>query len=94
MWIVSMRFATDLPEEELLRLSRESLPRFLALPGLQQKYYVRDAATGLVGGVYQFDDEQSARDYVAGPIVAAVPSRFAVTGDVLVEVLEVTLTLR
>ncbi|MDQ4214017.1 YdhR family protein [Microbacterium capsulatum] len=88
-----MRFATDLAEEELLRLSRESFPRFHTQPGLQQKYYVRDAATGLVGGVYLFDDEQAARDYVAGPIVAAVPHRFQVVGDVSVEVLEVTLTL-
>lgn len=39
------------------------------------------------------EDERSARDYVAGPIVAAVPSRFEVTGEILTEVLEVTLTL-
>ena len=93
MWIVSMRFRAALPDDELLRLSRESFPKFRALAGLDQKYYVKDHETGCVGGVYLFETEQTARDYVAGPIVTAVPQRFQVTGEVSVEVLEVTLTL-
>ena len=93
MWIVSMRFRSPLPVDELHRLSRESIPKFRALPGLDQKFYVRSDDTGLVGGVYLFESEQAARDYVAGPIVAAVPQRFQVEGEVAVEVLEVTHTM-
>ncbi|GAB3807207.1 hypothetical protein GCM10028798_31310 [Humibacter antri] len=88
-----MRFRSQLSDDDLLRLSRESLPKFRALPGLRQKYYVQNHEDGIVGGVYLFESEREARDYATGPIVAAVPERFGVTGDVSVEVLEVTLTL-
>jgi hypothetical protein len=93
MWIVSMRFRSELDEAEIIRLSEESFPKFRAVPGLRQKYYVKNADTGLVGGIYLFESEQTARDYVAGPIPAAVPQRFNVSGEVAIEVLEVALTL-
>lgn len=93
MWIVRMRFETALGEAEQEELSRAGLPKFRALDGLRQKYYVRNRDAGVVGGIYLFESEQAARAYVDGPIVASVGERFRVVGDVEIELLEVELTL-
>lgn len=93
MWIVSMRFRTRLDDAQLESISRAGVPKFRALPELQQKYYVKNHDTGLVGGVYLFDSREAAQGYIDGPIVATVADRYEIEGDVAIELLEVQLTL-
>ncbi|TQF69352.1 hypothetical protein FK531_11505 [Rhodococcus spelaei] len=93
MWIVRMRFETALDEAEQEKLSRAGLPKFRALEGLLQKYYVRNRDAGVVGGVYLFESKEAAQAYIDGPIVASVGERFRVVGDVEIELLEVEMTL-
>lgn len=93
MWIVSMRFTSQLDEADQEKISRGGLQKFREVDGLRQKYYVRNHDDGTVGGIYLFDSREAAEAYVAGPIVAGVGDRFAVQGDVRIEKLEVMLTL-
>lgn len=93
MMIVNMRMQTELPKDEVDRLCREGFPKFKALEGLKQKYYIHNHENGDLGGVYFFETRKAAEDYVAGPIVATVAERFKVVGDVKIECVEVLYTL-
>ena len=54
-------FRTDMAVEEALRKVEEPTVRefFQRVPGLWQKYYVRDPVTGEIGGIYLFDSRES-----------------------------------
>jgi hypothetical protein len=42
------------------------------VPGLRWKIWLLDEAESRGGGIYLFDDEESVRAYLEGPIVAAL----------------------
>ncbi|HVJ56467.1 MAG TPA: YdhR family protein [Terrimicrobiaceae bacterium] len=44
------------------------------VPGLRWKIWLPDEAESRGGGIYLFDDEESVRAYLEGPIVAALKS--------------------
>ena len=44
------------------------------VPGLRWKIWLLDEAESRGGGIYLFDDEESVRAYLEGPIVAALKS--------------------
>jgi hypothetical protein len=52
--ILFVRVKSELDEKELERRVIERRPRFLDVPGLMQKIYGRDEATGDVCGIYFF----------------------------------------
>ncbi len=93
MWVVNMRMISNKPMDELDTLSRAGFAKFKALPGLLQKHYILNHATGEVGGVYLFETQEAAETYVAGPIVASVKERFGIDGDVTIEVAEILYSL-
>lgn len=47
-------------------------PYVAEAPGLLWKLWLLDEAEGLFSGVYLFEDEAAAREYLAGPIMAMV----------------------
>jgi hypothetical protein len=49
--ILLVRFRSALSLEQLTKVAEERLPQFQALAGLQQKYYLQDAATGEYAGL-------------------------------------------
>ena len=52
MIIQTVKFKSALSEAEIQQVMEERAPQFRALPGLLQKYYLRDIQTGEVGAVY------------------------------------------
>jgi hypothetical protein len=44
------------------------------VPGLRWKIWLLNEAESRGGGIYLFDDEESARAYLEGPIIAAMKS--------------------
>lgn len=50
--VLLVRFKTSLSPEEIARVAEERTPEFKALKGLQQKYYIRDVASGEYAGLY------------------------------------------
>ena len=57
--ILFVRIKSDLDPEELERRIKERKPHFLEVPGLVQKIYGRDEATGDVCGIYFFETEDA-----------------------------------
>ena len=55
--ILYVRVKSELDDEELERRLIERRPRFLEVPGLVQKIYGRDEASGDYCGIYFFEDE-------------------------------------
>ena len=85
-----VKFRSDLTEEELLRIAHERAPRFRAIPGLIQKYYVRRAGPGEYAGVYLWDSKESAATFRESELARSIPEAYQVveapeteTGDVL-----------
>ncbi|MGW7339689.1 YdhR family protein [Streptomyces sp. NPDC054808] len=89
MQVLSMRFRSPKPVPEIEAMTEASLPLFQALPGLLQKYYVANRENDEVGGIYIWDSPEHLQDYLAGPIVAAMPERFAMPEPPRIEILDV-----
>lgn len=86
--ILFVRVRSGLDFEELERRMLERQPRFREVPGLVQKYYGRDAATGDVCGVYFFEDQASLAAFRDTELAQTIPSAYEAL-DVRREVYEV-----
>ena len=90
--ILYVRIKSDLDFEELERRLRERLPRFLDVPGLVQKMYGRDPATGNMCGIYFFEDTDSLAAFRDSELAKTIPTAYEAT-DVRREVYEVMFPL-
>ena len=88
MFMLLVKFHSGLPENEVLGLMKERLPQFRAVPGLVQKYYAREPATGDYVGVYLFDSEESLLRYRGSELAASIPTTYQVEGTPRREILE------
>ncbi len=94
MYILTVKFATTLSEEEVLATAHERADQFRALPGLVQKYYVKLAEPDHYGGVYIWDSLESMQSYRESELAATIASAYKVVGKPQIEVLESVLQLR
>ena len=94
MVIQLVRFKSGLPDAEIRQMMKDRTHIFRALPGLLQKYYIRDAQTGEFGGVYVWESEEAMRAFRESDLVRNIPVVYKVAGEPRVEVLEVILPLR
>jgi len=74
--ILFVRIKSKLESEELERRVLERKPRFLEVPGLIQKIYGRDEATGDVCGIYFFDDSKSLEDFRETELAKTIPTAY------------------
>ena len=86
--MLSVRIRSDVEWEELERRMYERLPRFREVPGLIQKMYGRDPASGDVCGIYFFEDADSLAAFRDSELAKTIPSAYEAT-DVRREVYEV-----
>ena len=94
MIIQTVKFNSTLSEAEIQRVMEERAPQFRALPGLLQKYYLRDIQTGEVGAVYIWDSEESFRRYRQSDLARTIVSAYKAVGQPRVEIFETMMTLR
>jgi hypothetical protein len=74
--ILFVRVKSDLDEEELERRLIERRPRFCEVPGLVQKFYGRDEATGDVCGIYFFEDQAALAAFQETELAQTIPSAY------------------
>lgn len=74
--ILFVRITSDLDFEEMKRRLAERRPRFLEVPGLIQKFYVRDPASGAVCGIYVFRDRDALSAYRATELAKTIPTAY------------------
>ena len=91
--ILYVRIKSDLDPEELDRRLNERKPRFLEVPGLIQKIYGRDEATGDVCGIYFFENKEALTTFRDTELAKTIPTAYEAT-DVRREIYEVLYPLR
>jgi heme-degrading monooxygenase HmoA len=93
--IVQMvKFKSGLSEADLERVMKDRAPRFRAIPGLIQKYYGREKATGALAGIYLWDSEESLRQYQGSELRRTIAEAYAAEGTPRVEIFDVLYQLR
>jgi len=91
--ILYVRIKSDLDPGELDRRLNERKPRFLEVPGLLQKIYGRDEATGDVCGIYFFENKEALAAFRDTELAKTIPTAYEAT-DIRREVYEVLYPLR
>jgi len=88
------RFTSNLSEEEVARFMKERAPRFLEVPGLIQKYYIRDPQTGESGGVYVWESAEAMLEFRQSELAQSMGDTYKVEGEKRVEIFEIIHILR
>ena len=91
--VLYVRIKSALDPEELERRVNERKPRFLDVPGLIQKIYGRDEATGDVCGIYFFENKEALAAFRDTELAKTIPTAYEAT-DVRREIYEVLYPLR
>lgn len=86
--ILFVRVKSQLDARELERRLIERRPRFHEVPGLVQKIYGRDEATGDVCGIYFFEDQTALNAFRETELAKTIPTAYEAR-DIRREVYEV-----
>jgi heme-degrading monooxygenase HmoA len=76
---------SKLPREEMERRAQDRMPAFRALPGLLQKYYSVDEATGEWAGIYLWDSERSMAEFMDSDLRKSIPEAYELVGPPRIE---------
>jgi hypothetical protein len=90
--ILFVRIKSTLDPAEFDRRLLERRPRFQAVPGLTQKVYGRDPATGEVCGIYFFESAEALAAFRTSDLARTIPSAYEAV-DVRREVYDVLYSL-
>lgn len=90
--ILFVRVKSQLDQQELDRRILERRPRFKEVPGLVQKVYGRDSATGDTCGIYFFESQEALVKYRETELAKTIPSAYEAT-EIRPEVYEVLFSL-
>jgi len=85
--ILFVRIKSDVDPEELERRALERRPEFKKIPGLIQKIYGRNDATGDWCGIYFFENQQALAAFRETELAKTIPTAYEAT-DVRREVYE------
>ena len=91
--ILFVRIKSELEAKQLERRLEERKPRFLEVPGLVQKIYGRDDATGDVCGIYFFETRKALAAFRDTELAKTIPAAYEAV-DVRREVYDVIYPLR
>jgi len=91
--ILFVRIKSDVDLEDLDRRIHERRPRFLEVPGLIQKIYARDEATGDTCGIYFFESKEALAAYLEAELAKTIPTVYEAT-EFRPEVYEVMFPLK
>lgn len=91
--VLFVRVKSDLDAEELERRLVERRPRFLEVPGLVQKIYGRDGASGAYCGIYFFENEEALAAFRESELAQTIGAAYEAV-EVRPEVYEVLYPLR
>ena len=92
-FVLFVRIKSDLEFEELERRLIERKSSFLKVPGLVQKIFGHDPASGDICGIYFFESQEALAAYRDTRLAKSIPDAYEAT-DVRREVFEVLYSLR
>ena len=85
---------SKLSYEELEKRYKERMPEFREVPGLVQKYYSFDEATGEWAGIYLWDSEESLTAYLESDLRKTIGSAYELTQPPQIERFQIVDVLR
>jgi quinol monooxygenase YgiN len=88
-----VKVKSALPDDEVLKIMHERAPGFRAMPGLIQKYYGHEKATGEFTGIYIWDSVESLSEYRKSEMAKTIPTVYQAVGQPRIEVFDVPLVL-
>ena len=91
--VLFVRIKSRLETKEIERRLLERRPRFLEVPGLVQKIYGREGATGDVCGIYFFENNAALDAFRETELAQTIPAAYEAI-DIRREVYEVLYPLR
>lgn len=91
--ILFVRVKSDVGLDELDRRMNERKSQFLEIPGLIQKIYARDEATGDTCGIYFFESKEALAAFRDTELAKTIPTAYEAT-DIRREVYEVLYPLK
>jgi hypothetical protein len=91
--VLFVRVKSEVQEEELKRRLLERKPQFLDVPGLVQKIYGKDPATGDMCGIYFFETKEALANFRDSELAKTIPTAYEAT-ETRREVYEVLYPLR
>jgi len=91
--VLFVRVKSRLDATEIDRRLLERRPRFLEVPGLVQKIYGRDRATGDVCGIYFFESEAALAAFRETELAQSIPAAYEAV-EIRREVYDVLYPLR
>jgi len=94
MIVQLVRFTSGLAADRVNELYRERAPRYRALDGLVQKYYLRFPATGEHGAVYVWESEAALEAFRRSDLGRTIASAYEIKGVPESETADVLMTLR
>lgn len=94
MIIQQVRFTSGLPEAEVVRVMEERAPEYEKVPGLIQKFYVKDIQTGAYAGIYLWDSLESLQRHRQSELVGTIAQAYRIQGAPRVEIYQVEKVLR
>ncbi|WP_265519587.1 YdhR family protein [Nitratireductor luteus] len=94
MYVQFVKFKSGLTDLDVRRTMEERAPQFRAIPGLVQKYYVRESETGEYAGIYFWESGEALDEFRNSDLARSIPSAYEVAGAPRVEILEVLSPLR
>ena len=77
--ILFVRAKSQLDEKELEQRLLQRRPQFLDVPGLVQKIYGRDEATGDVCGIYFFESQAALQAFSKTELAKTIPTAYEVS---------------
>lgn len=89
-----IKLKSHLSQEELLNRARTRQPKFEALPGLLQKYYVKLNEEGRYGGIYIWESSEALQVYRNSDLAKSIPDAYEITEAPEVEIMEILFKLR
>jgi heme-degrading monooxygenase HmoA len=92
--VLLVKFKSRLALDAVIEVVHSRADAFRALPGLTQKYYLRDEATGEYAGLYFWDSPESFTEFRDSELRATIAKAYQVEGEPRVEVFEVLTPLR
>jgi heme-degrading monooxygenase HmoA len=92
MQIVNLK--SPLSEDELLATAHERAPRFRAIPGLLQKYYLNRPEEGEYAGVYVWDSKESLAAFRESELAKSIPAAYQLSEPPVIEISEIMFPLR
>jgi Putative mono-oxygenase ydhR len=81
--VLLVKFKSTLSAEELMNRCNEDLNAFRNVPGLIQKYYIGEEATGAISGFYIFESKSDREAFWASELAKNIPARYGVIRETL-----------